>query len=582
MVCRNCGRELQEGDLFCQICGTRVEEVPQEETTVQPEAQEYIQQEPFQPEQPKPSEQVDYFEAQPPVSPKKKPGKKLWIPIVAVIVLFVFGVGVLSSFGLKNMLMELILSPGKYMTYVYEQELEDGAEIVAQSMIRNLGKQNGNQELILDVSANEEMQSMLYGMANPQVKPFIDWIDNVKLSVQTASDKNLLGVNGVLAVNGTDITPISIVNDAESGKLYITLSALSDSSLYAPGAVETTDRAVFGALIQAVPDEDILERMLFTYSYTFIKEMASVTKSKETVTVADLSQKLTVLTANIDNQTLSRAQIAVLEKMKADQDLKRIVEKMQADPTTGFPENAYNNLLNYIDGVIAETERNAEITGDPVKWITYVDNGEIVGVSLEGNGTKMESITLEKGNRFGTRISVKNNTDVVLEGSGKTLGDKKNGSFAVKIAGAHMLDLVISDLDTDKLEEGAFEGAVELKPADALVSLLTFSESENAFAQFLPQVRLVLSGTASKKNDGLKLEVFKGEELYGTISADSGRGTGFALTVPTDAVDANNTEAMNAWVQGIKLDTLVSNLKNAGASQQLTGILELAKFGMMP
>ena len=578
MVCHNCGRELQDGDLFCQICGTRVEEPVQAES-VQEEPQEYVQQEYQQPEA---AEPVDYFHTQPPEMPKKKHGKKFWIPVVAVLLLVVFSVTVLASSGLRNIFMELVLSPGKYMAYVYEQELEDGAEIVAKTMIRNIGKQSDNRELVLDVSANEEMQGILYGMADAEVKPFIDWIDSAKLTVQTAAEKKLTGANGILTINGADITPVSVVNDAESGKMYITLSALNGRSLFVPGAVETDERAIFSAEIQSVPNEDVLERMLFTYSYTFIKEIASVAKSKETVTVADITQKLTVLTATMDNQTFSRAQIAVLEKMKQDKDLKKIVEDMQANADAGLSENTYNNMLESIDKAIGEAQRNAEITGEPVKIITYVDRGEIVGVSLEGNGTKMENITLEKGNRFSTRISIKSDTDIVIEGGGKKSGDRKNGSFAVKFSGAHMLDLNVSDLDMDKLEDGAFEGTLELKPADAMVSLLTFSGTEDAFAQLLPKARLVISGEASAKSDSLKLQIYKGEELYGTVSLDNSRGKGFALSVPADAVDANNTESMNAWMQGIDLDTLISNLKNAGANQELTGILELAKFGLMP
>ena len=33
MYCENCGKELKEGNLFCEYCGTRVRETPEKDMT---------------------------------------------------------------------------------------------------------------------------------------------------------------------------------------------------------------------------------------------------------------------------------------------------------------------------------------------------------------------------------------------------------------------------------------------------------------------------------------------------------------------------------------------------------------------
>ena len=85
MKCVNCGKELAEGNLFCDGCGTKVEAAPVEapvETPVEPVA----------PTQPNPPVQP-YYGYQP-MPPKGNGGLKVLIAIMAVIILAGIGFGV--------------------------------------------------------------------------------------------------------------------------------------------------------------------------------------------------------------------------------------------------------------------------------------------------------------------------------------------------------------------------------------------------------------------------------------------------------------------------------------------------------
>lgn len=397
-----------------------------------------------------------------------------------------------------------------------------------------------------------------------------------------------------LLLNGQTILSGNMISDPMSGVSYLAIPTISNYWLKAQNEAmaQLPDvSSLMNGLSEIAELLPTLREPLNKYIDLALAEMNNVEKGTETITVMGKSETATVYTNYITEKVATNAVKAVLTAAKSDSTIQSLL-----------PANV--NLEATIDMLLSSLpEDPSTAKEDAIVLKVYQDqSGKVIGrsfdlsgsavfsyfVSSDGSAAKLSIVASDEGfaleiNKEGAVLYAIQKNESVKMGSLTFSGDKQNG--AVKLA----LSKTVTGGNADQ--------AIVLKWATAddkfTLTLATESGAESADLGYL-----IISGDETKGSVEFKLADTLEASLFGTADADlsllcnwdaNDSTTAARMIVslmgsplvtfrfydiediepadvvfPSNALDAANSAAMNAYVNSLNLNILRQNLINAG------------------
>lgn len=505
MLCSNCGSNVNENDVFCSICGCKVSNNAQQDTTAatnetnnnqqfdqntnsdysqvqnhsqsenysqaqnQSQAQNYTQSENF-------SQAQNFSQTQqqgqpfipgnfqpnpvPPQAPKKKfgAGKIIAIAGGVVVVAAVATIGTFAATGrLNNFIHKNFTSPESYFKYVTHNTADESLSsfnTVYTNAVESLDSSSsisGNYSFKLE--AGDELKPLL-GLIDKSLTN----LDNASISLNTSMDDATQNLEIQANVNDSKIATIKATIDIENEEGYIQIPELSDSYIDISDSLEDIESSsafsdydeVLEQINTILPDAETVDNIINTYVDIAIDNVKDVEKSSVTIKTEGVSQNLTALKTTIDGKYCYNTTKDALKTLKDDENIKEIIESIDSSVYDEFQES----IEDAIDEIEDEKDSLEDIDAE-VNLTLYIDNkGEIVGTEVviedDDEDITVSSVMPKNGSKFGYEMKASYNDDVLfsITGSGTLKNDTMNGEFSVSLG-----DLIVDEID-DYVSDG--------------------------------------------------------------------------------------------------------------------------------
>lgn len=564
MICNHCGQELPEGTRFCRYCGAeQAEAVP----TAEPA--------PFA---------LNLEGELPQEMPKEKKSNKLvgWIigGVAALAVLVTCLVGFLGmDWGLYiRDTFQRMKEPEEYKNIVEERALTEGGVTETAALKKVLtaayGKTReaaelGGREVTLQLELGGKLRSLLeMALAGDQeALAILDSLQSVDLTLNTnAEDQRFQGVIS-LGLNGEHVAKLDVVLDVEGEKLYLTIPELNETALLADlqGQEELQLAQQAGSVLKdfllRCPDEQTMSQLWDRYLLLALRQIDDVEMETDEIDAGGVTQKVTVLTYEISDETALAMALAVLEEAKDDPDVQDLIEnfnQLTKDINRLDPEAEAPTLdADTIDQAIRELE-SLETSGETVLTVeTYVNRkGQIVGRSYQVEDAEISYYWTMDGHDVGMMAYVKaDGVKVTGEGSGLYKKGVLNGKLTLKAAGMELMTAELKDMDYTKNS-----GTILLRLGDDLCDML--AEELEIPSALLDISKIGVEVTYSENTVDMGL-LLGSSDLLRLRLTDSARESD-EIRLPQ-----KTTEDGNAWLVGVKTDVLRDMLEKTGLHQDL-------------
>ena len=552
--CPNCGSSVSE-QAFCSVCGARLQD-----TTA--------------PLDPSTAEVDDAI-----TSGSKNKG--VVIGAIVAIIVVLFAVFAFASPVVKNYIAKTFSSPQEYFSYVVNHAVEEAAEPIANNF-------DTNKALTMEtLSASGDIRIVKGDQLIPFLKNFIPaeategilrWFESAGLTYNFVNGKDGVGLNAELALNETPIVTYSMVNDAATGDIYLSFptyqsTALSMATQSSASRYESS-MEIYQAWISALPSGEAFKEMLKRYTLCVCDNIQDVSKSKETLDAAGISQKVTVLTATIDYPTCKSIAIDFLLELKSDPEIIRFIDEI-ASTINANSEDFIHAVNEAIEDVQAATEPDE---GFPLVCTLYVNSrSEIIGFSLSDAPAafSLSSFTTTDGNQYGSVFSyASSGVSVAVEGSGTQSENTRSGNYVFKYNNIPLVNIQVFALQYDKLLAGFVHGDIELRLTDEAIGTIVAATDNALPANVLKDLSVKLNSRAPSvdKTAGV-LSISSGDDVLIEFSANCNLEKGGELRLPSDYIRADNEEAVAQWLLSFDFEALINNLRTAGVPDPLIAML---------
>ncbi len=549
-VCSKCGKANESGSRFCEVCGNPL---VTEETSNQPQ----------EPETP-------VFAPQ--KAPKKPMKKSTKIIICAVLALIIAGVGVICFAHwdyVKNAVTKLFTSPEQYLATVVDNNIDDATGDIAEALAK-FGKQwtDGYSESgELEITVGDQLAPMLEDFTGEDIAPYIDWLDTISVTMKADMKDSTIALDQQYKINGVDLLKLDYLMNYDNltyyfgfpdyNPTYLKLVAAMDD--YSIQQMQDT-YAIMTEILECIPDEETTQRILSRYVKCVMKNLGSVSETETTLTVEDVSQKVTVLTAEISEQDFLQLCKALVSTLKDDSDLEQVIEDIES--LTGM---SYSDFKEAMDGALEELNQVGSTSDETVMtYRLYVDaKGKPAGGALEIQGVDFEWYNVFSSNNAGAMISAK-----FPGGNAEWSGTTHNGSgkYALKV-----MNMTVLECLTEGITKDYKQGTVTLFVNEEFASMAGIEELSDFQFKLSWNMISETEGTSSigvYYKDGLCLDITAAEKINETVD----------LAIPENTLTLDmmypDETAMAEWLAAFDMEPLFSNLRKIGLPEELVATLE--------
>lgn len=591
MFCEKCGRPVEGDQHLCSSCAA-------EETSV-------LHEEPAAPA----AEPVsDTFELntteEAPVKKASKKKKGLIAGISALVVAagvaacFIFNVGNING-TVKGFFGRTFQSPEDYLSSVEGDAIEQYASDITQSYGTMLDVYSSPSEINSAVTTEvrltlgDEVLSVAESTMKQQgLDMDLDWINQIKLSLDANTQESAMQMILGLAVGNSDILSADVIFDMDENMLYMGVPNLNKTYLAGDlssqmGGVSVKDiltqsMEMSGQLAKALPSEEDLNTLIVTYADVILSNIDNVEKETQTIEVGDASQKMVVLTAKITEKDLMNIAEEVLKKAENDKTLKKVITNLgdfanevnQENYYDYEPIDFYEEFQNAIPEMLEsiESAKDEADTSNYIKLNVYVDMQNVIrghAVTVYSDGEKaMDTIswlTAAKGDTVYTKAVL---SEVKITGEVTTKKGVSEGKYTLSVQGEE-----IGDLEVENLTETS--GTLRLIPSEEIMSqILSESGIPVAFMGGNLGLELSYNFTDAKSEFGVKL-LENSKTLIG-LDFTSKPYKGGEITIPSNTVDITNEYAVAEWAQDLDFSKLLQALKNSSIPSEIVDALDQA------
>lgn len=588
MFCQFCGKPTEGEQTVCAECAAKAA-APQEEVTqvvpqpVQPEAQP---QETFQ------------LNTAPEAPVKKKAKKGLVVGIVAAVAVVAAVLAVVFCMdSIKAFFNRTFLSPEDYFV---KAETAAVAEYTAEftqiygKALQNYATNANGADMELRLNVGKDILSLAETALEEQGMAMdLDWLNDIRISLDAVVEDEAMQMGMGVGLGGETILSADIVYDMAGAMIYMALPELNkdymsmDMSYAMSGEdmmeVMSQSQALMDELMEALPSEETINKLVTKYVEIALGEIKSVNKSTKTLKVGKASQKVVVLTAKITEKDLYAIATAILEEAEDDKELKKIIDAFSDYATSvnemngsDYEVDLYADFSEAIPYALENLEMMEEDAdkSNYIKLETYVDmqdnvRGHQLTVYTDGEKDMdpVNVLTAVKGNT--TYLEAELGTAYITGQSTEKKGVSQ---------GYYTFTMEQYDYDTEETEEMDIF-TVEFENVTDNSATLRLIPSEDIMAEALSDsgipaallgdefaLELAYSETEGKTNCEVNVLV-DSKTLIG-LGLSSAMKDG-KVSIPKNALDANNDEDAAKWFSEMDFEGVLSAMDKAGVPSEL-------------
>lgn len=587
MFCMKCGKPT-DGLKICPECAAKA--AASNQAPVQSAAQA-------------PAEDVIQLSTgiQPPKKKKKRTG--LIAAIIAAVVVVGAGVGLWlgwdSLFGEKEEPVKVYDTAEEHMIGVEGDSVNQIADVVsgAYGTLRGSfdteSQTNGGTVqmhiLLGDELLNLIQTNMVYSGMNME----LDWLSDVMFNIATAQEGDLMQVDMGIGLGNTKIATLSYLIDTARSIMYVGVPELTSTYMEMEIPADamngmsfrdmiTAGQAQFAQMQETLPTEEEVEALLVKYAGVALTKITKVDKQLVTLSTGGVSQELTQLTTTLSQADLMEIVEKILEYAKTDDTLLSILETLITYQGGGYyyEGSVKENLLAEIDGLLEELRENKAYASEQnyIVLTTYVDSrNNVVGrcITMHSEGeAQMQLLDYKQvtdGEKFAFEAQISDGAMQII-GSGTKDDDKQNGTYTLSAEGQKILNLKVTDLDTEKLENGDLSGTFLLTPSQEVMD--TFLAQAQLPTALVSELAIELKIDSSEDGGNFEIRLLNnGSTMLGLTLASQLEDRGVSLPSKTINMNASEEDAM-AWILSMDFNGLFAKMKEAGVPTALTNTLE--------
>jgi len=552
MLCAKCGKEIPEDAILCPECGEQVN-----------------------------TETENNQEVQEDTMVSKKPNKSLKFIIAGAVALVAILLVVFNLSSLEGFFVKAFASDATYFKYVEKKAFENYTSDVSSvygTYMEAMGTTDGSKgalEINVGDDALKLLEDSLEGIYGKKLE--MDWLNTIAFKVAGNVDDKVQQMDFALAIDDKEILDMDMIMDMDKQKMFFAILNLSEQYVgvsmdeYTEEDVDVFEFYANEEIMEALPSEKEFNNLLNKYIKIVIDNMDNVEKSKDTIEVDGVEQKVTVLVFHLDSQTIYEIGEDILNEAKKDKELKKYIEDVAKAAGEEDTKKVYEDFVASVDEAL-KTIQEEEYDNETLLVLTdYVNaNHEVVGRRLEVEDEEVfRYVTAQKGKKFATELEC---YGVTLTGKGTDSGKELNGEYAITYEGSDIGNITIEDYETDKVKEGYLNGTFSFVPSSDLLKLMgldTVSIATISVAK--PEIQLVCE--SSKKSAKMELNVNNDGKLFAGITVDSEIAKSSKIKVPTEdkIVDVEN---IDIWAESLELDKITAALRETSIPTELIDLLE--------
>lgn len=506
---------------------------------------------------------------QAPPTPPPRAKKGLFIAIGAVALALVFVViGIFATSGnLEHWYLKNFGSPAAYYQYIEKQETKWMASsfLTGYDLLKSHPLDDTQTDVNLKLALGEDAISLAsyYTDISWLKETEIDFALNYKGDYSTMDAKVKLGSENLLTAK--------IALDMMAGLGYLQVPELTaqylgvDMSNYGAN-FDNSGLLVFSDIQRSLPATADMEKLAQKYLGIVIENINNVKKSRDTLEVEGISQKCTVLTVTVDEETVHTIIEAILTEMLTDDGMGKVLDALLA--MAGYP----TYYGDYRDKVEVALARIRDITDfaeeDDIVMTLWVDDaGRVRGrhITAASEGDVYYYYMPMSGKDFGYEATVVGSDSTTsLIGSGEYAGDKISGAFKLRYEDGDMLNIAVSDFDAAKAKEGYLNGSFVVTPAPAFNNFLYLApELPGILNTIIAGYSLQVDITSAKDDYQVKVTALDGKEaVFAAIDAAIKLSGGQNVAIPTDNITMmGRGEGLFEWALTIDGEAVIADLK---------------------
>lgn len=629
MFCEQCGSQLKDTDKFCQNCGWKAPVTdPTETVEVEPvvaeepaavEAAPVVAEEPVTMSEPTPDpyvvpgmealEEKEAKSAATPVAPpakapvkKKGKGKKaaiiigvIAVVLVVLIVLFIL-LGILAFFFIppvKNFFMANFASPEKYYQYVEARQ----ADAAIKGFVETYENELENMKNTTNAGSNYNMSITLGDKVYDMLEDAdvdISWIESINIKGSSAQNEDAVQSVVSFGVNGKDAITADVTVDYDEEQMFLQFPELSDSYLYMDISDYEYDSIIDSVnaqkdLADKLPESAEIESVLKKYSDIIIESSNNVKKSKETITIDNLSKKCTVLEVTYDEETIVDMAVAICTELNDDDVALGLIEVLfeQAAALDEYTDadELMDDFKDALEEVIEDGEDN-EYEGDDISMTLYVDGlGNIIGRTIEIEDVTFSYMMIQKGTEFEVSVELIDDEDMdfVVDGSGILDAANLTGEFYVYESGAELFVIEVADTTLTSMSNGDFSGKIAMKFGEDMDSYIEaemggLSSSDELILSAILDASLDIEFQGEGEKTHTAISVNVNDNAWVTITSDEERTEAGDFEIPSedDAYDLEDVLEMDDYYEEIDFDEYFDMLEDeVGVDSDIVDIMRL-------
>jgi len=576
MFCENCGKPIDVDQKLCPDCAARAQ--------AENEAQTIVLDQEVQ-------------------TPKKKKSGLLIGIVAAVLAVAVLAV-VLCMGPLKGMWIKTFGSPAEYLLYVEEKAASEGVQNFVTLYGKGLKSTAGLDACTVDSKAHlligEKLLTLLeQSLAAEGVDMQLDFLADIAINANTGWDQDQFSAKIDLGLGDKSVIGLDIFGDTNEEKIFVGLPVLSSQYMQMPldNAAFPNPSATYEAF-RLLPAADNLGAVLDTYGGIMRKHMDKVEMSTETVTVEGISQELTVLTLTVTAEDLGDMIIEILETAQTDKDLEAVLDAMSDYVNAVFEQQfaSYQGVPGLEDLIPEEVDLHAEMLdgipgaieqiredestledGNYLQICNYVDNGHnICGRAVEmftenvSDGT-IHYLTVTDGSKCAMELDM--TPQLYVSGEYTNNDGAITGAFDITVENVNYMTVELTDCSMEKLQ-------LKLKPTDAFLTDVLELDSDMTAVLGIASPYLEILSSGNEEASKVEMYLKAGDAMLMGITSDSTLKKEVSIAAPQGPfVNGEDEQALIDWTNGMNIDALLENLKNAGIPEELIQMLIMSLMG---
>lgn len=597
MFCKNCGKELDEGMLFCSLCGARQQTVPTE--TVAEEvsdtnlsASEDTSANFVVSDSAAEESEIEYSVAEPEFQPKKKNTKKIVGIVSAIVAVAAVAAVVVLNFNLiVGYFIKWFGSDQDYFVYVVKQNATNAFNTATGTMSDVKGDiENKTVTTTMQVQLGEDLLDLI----DNYIGQDFEWINDAKFSITAGQNKDLTKIGLSVMMGKKDLVNAEGIVDIKEQTAYVGVPGLNESylefDLEELGVTEEVMEAMASSELEKVmPSEKEINALFEKYLTVALRAVEVDGKSTQKETVGGITNSYTVLKSTITDETVYKMAIAVLEELMEDKQVRNKLEEIYDYAV----ENDYiddddfelDDLYDLIEEGIDEMEDYLDdyADGEELATLRLYVNGkhEIVGYIIDDELADQEIIYAmyaEKGGKWAALTEMNYMGGVVIcEGSGDKKMGKISGEYVVSFENDEIdIEAIIVELeklDEKKAREGRIDGTIRIKLGKDAFDLIKSNPAASMIVGIAdPAIELIC---VDKNNySKVTVNVLLGDDVYAGITIENEVSGKKSIKLPKKTVDGTDFDDLQDWLMDIDFDKLLDTLEDAGVDGDIIDMLE--------